>query len=89
MTNNEKLYFEISQLRQDKIIYAIESAATNLAVLIFIIGLYFFSNYFNLPISVFMFFFFGSIVLALGYTFYMGVSNSKRLQKIKQLEKDL
>lgn len=79
--------FEINQLRQEKIIYAVQSVAIGITALVassligliasfgFIPEIYLF--YLNIAIFVF----------AIGYTFYALIGNSKRLRKIRQLKK--
>lgn len=79
---NEELKFQISQLRLDKIIYAVESVAVN-TVCIFV---YIFSkeNFIG-PLSSLCQNI--AIVLSMGYTLFMGITNFNRLQKINKLEK--
>lgn len=77
------LQFQIDQLRQDKIIYAVESIATSLAgIIIMFVGSLLY------PTAAIFFFSLGSAI-ALGYWIYMGFGNLKRLQKIKELEQNL
>lgn len=86
---NKNLEFQISQLRTDKIIYAVEAMAVSLACLVV-------SSLSSLVASLgfipTIYLFYGNIaifVLSLGYTIYMLVSNRARLKKIKLLEKEL
>lgn len=79
--NKNDLRFEIDQLRKDKIIYAVEATAFNLAMILLIIaGM--FTNYRTIVIVV-------SVTIGVGYTAYMGLGNLKRLITIKKLEKKL
>ena len=82
MDNN--LQFTIDQLRKDKIIYAAEACATNLLMLVV---LYFSSSHFTGDLRTVVDRL--ALIIAASYTVYMGASNFKRLQKIKQLEKEL
>lgn len=83
MNNKEDLKFKIDQLRQDKIIYGVEAVATDLAVML---GIYF-ATYFKSQYTSFLVFL--SILIGVGYTLFMGITNFNRLQKIKELEKKL
>lgn len=83
MDNKEDLKFKIDQLRQDKIVYGVEAVATNLAVML---GIYF-ATYFESQYTSFLVFI--SILIGVGYTLFMGITNFNRLQKIKELEKKL
>ncbi len=75
--------FIIAQLRQDKIIYAVEACATNLAcLLIFIFAGQYLENSQRNIVEI------GAIILGVSYTLFMGVGNFIRLQKIKKLESD-
>lgn len=77
----EDLQFKIEQLRNDKIIYAVEACATNLICLF---GFFFSTQYFIDPIkntvNVFL------LIISVGYTLYMGIGNAYRLKKVKELE---
>lgn len=86
---NKNIEFQVAQLRQDKIIYAVEAMAVSLACLVV-------SSLSSLVASLgfipTVYLFFANIaifVLSLGYTIYMLVSNFKRLKQIKKLEKEL
>lgn len=80
----EEKQFQIDQLRKDKMIYAIEACAINLiSILIFLFA------QLKQPSLTKDFMLFGSILLALGYTSYMGLSNLRRLKLIKKLEQEL
>ena len=81
--DKEDRKFKIDQLRKDKIIYGVESVATNLAVML---GIYF-TTYFKSEYT--SFFVFLSVLIGVGYTLFMGITNFNRLQKIKELEKKL
>lgn len=75
--------FKVDQLRKDKIIYACEACATNLLC---IFGYIFSSQYFISPLkditNVFL------LIVAVGYTLYMGIGNANRLMTIKKIEKE-
>ena len=73
--------FQISQLRQDKIIYALEAVAFNTASILAIIII----MYLRLP-QIYILIVAGYSLL---YTLYMGLTNLDRLKKIKKLEKSL
>jgi len=80
----EDIRFAIDQLRKDKIIYATEAAATVLAC---ILGFSFANTYFADPVKLYL-----SILLllvAVGYSLYMGIGNFFRLKRIQELEKKL
>jgi hypothetical protein len=86
---NKNLEFQISQLRQDKIIYAVEAVAINITCLVV-------SSLFGLVVSLSIvpeaYLFYGNIaifVIGIGYTIYMLLGNLARLKKIKQLESEL
>ncbi len=80
----DDLKFQIDQLRKDKIIYATEATATN--VLCLLIYIFAAENFSGFALTVFTN---GAIVLAVGYSLYMGIGNAKRLLKVKKLEKQL
>jgi len=82
--DKEKLRFTIDQLRKDKIIYAVEACATNLLMLLV---LYFSSSYFRGDLRTVIDRL--ALIIAASYTLYMGIGNAIRLNKIKQLEKEL
>jgi hypothetical protein len=75
----KNIEFQINQLRLDKIIYACEAAAFNLAA---IVGV-------NLVIYLRLarIYVLAIALSALAYTIYMAIGNLKRLSKIRQLEK--
>jgi hypothetical protein len=77
----QNLEFQISQLRQDKIIYAVEACAFNLAAVVAVnlMMLLRLDRIYLIAVALF----------ALGYTIFMALGNLKRLSKIKQLEKKL
>ncbi len=82
--NQDKLKFTIDQLRKDKIIYGVEAvatAATGILVLLFS-NTYFPSGLKNL-VNIIV------LIIGIGYTLYMGIGNFNRLQKIKELERQL
>lgn len=83
MYDKEDLKYKIDQLRQDKIIYGVEAVATNLAVML---GIYF-ATYFKSQYTSFLVLV--SVLIGVGYTVFMGITNFNRLQKIKELEKKL
>lgn len=71
--------FQVSQLRQDKIILAVEAVAVN--TLCFL--LFTFSTYLPVPIWVPI----GIVAFALLFTLFALIGNLFRLKKIKKLEK--
>ena len=75
----KSLEFQISQLRQDKIIYAVEAAAFNLAAIVGV-NLVMFMGLPRLYVLIIA-------LSALAYTLYMGLGNLSRLRKIKEMEK--
>lgn len=76
--------YKAHQLRLDKVIYAGESAAINLAcILVFMLG----DKYFvGASRDLLML---GSVVFGTAYTLFMGVGNGIRLWRINRLEKDI
>lgn len=83
--DTENIKFTIDQLRQDKIIYAVESCAVNLiCILILIISETYLTG---LAIKDIVNFF--AIFIAVSYTIFMGLGNAVRLSKIKKFEKKL
>ena len=78
----EDIKFQISQLRLEKIIYGVEAVAIN-TICIFV---YIFSkdNFIEPALSLCQN---SAIILSIGYTLFMGVTNFNRLHKIKKLEK--
>jgi hypothetical protein len=86
---SKNLEFQISQLRQDKLIYAAEAVAINITCLV-ISSL--FGLVVNLGIIPEMYLFYANIVffvLGIAYTTYVLISNISRLKKIKALESEL
>lgn len=83
--NNEKLLFEIAQLRQDKIIYAIESCAVSLVgiLLVLLLSARFITSF----IATSFVGLYG--IFAFLYLLYMGITNLLRLKKIKKLELEM
>lgn len=79
--HKDDVKFQIDQLRQDKIIYAVEAIALNSAMALLAIGSMF-SPYGPLVV-------YGSVFAGLAYTIYVAASNAKRLQKIRRLESSL
>ena len=80
----KNLQFKIAQLRQDKIIYAVEACALNLVCLL----IFFFSNQYLsglLRTIINML----DLLVAVGYTIFMGIGNTIRFRKILSLEKKL
>jgi len=79
--------FQISQLRQDKIIYAIEAVAVGITALVASSLISLVASFgavreiylFYLNIAIFVF--------AISYTGYALIGNASRLKKIKELEK--
>ncbi len=82
--NREALRFTIAQVRQDKIILAVEALVVN--SICFFCYQFAFQNFAN-PASYFI----GnlSILVALAYTSYVLIGNLFRLKKIKKLERRL
>ncbi|MBI2464811.1 hypothetical protein HYV64_01595 [Candidatus Shapirobacteria bacterium] len=74
----KNIEFQIQSLRQDKIIYAVEAAAFNLAAIV-AVNLMLYLHTIRLYIILTAF-------AALGYTVFMAIGNLQRLRKIKQLE---
>jgi hypothetical protein len=76
--------YKAHQLRLDKVIYACEAAAINLAcILVFILGdRYFVGVSRDLLMLV-------PVVFGVSYTLFMGIGNGIRLWKINRLEKDI
>jgi hypothetical protein len=81
----EDIQFTIDQLRKDKIIYAVEAVAVNTACLLayLVVGFLPFPKGMHRDIALVI------GVLGLLYTLYMGISNFRRMQRIRNLEKDL
>ena len=82
MKNKEDIKFEIDQLRQDKIIYAVESIACTLALFLFMFCIGSLS-----PIMVGTGIFAVSMVIGFGYWLFTVYGNTKRFMKIRELEK--
>ena len=80
------LEFQISQLRQDKIIYAIESVAINLACIVFSLLSSLVANIVPLPGQLMFFLNIVIFTYGIGYTLYALFGNLNRLKLIKQLE---
>lgn len=84
MSKSDNVEFRIASLRQDKMIYAIESCALNLiCLLIFFFSDRYFSGRFRDTINIL------SLLVAVAYTLFMGVGNTIRYMKILKLEKEL
>lgn len=86
---SKNLEFQISQLRQDKLIYAAEAVAVNITCLVISS---FFGLIVNLNIVAEIYLFYINIAffaLGIAYTAYVLVSNVSRLKKIKKLEQEL
>lgn len=77
----KSIEFQIQSLRQDKIIYAVEAAAFNLAAIV-MVNLLLYIRAVRLYVIV-------TALLAIGYTIFMAIGNLQRLRKIKQLEAKL
>lgn len=82
--STEELRFEIDQLRKEKMIYSLESIATTLAALLFLISI---SIYFP-RINVRTYYNLG-FTIALGYWLLTVLINIGKHFKIKKLEKEL
>lgn len=84
MNKPEQLEFKIASLRQDKIIYGVEACAlTVLCLFIFIFSNQYFHGTFRTTITVL------SLIVAVGYTIFMGIGNTLRYMHILKLEKEL
>jgi hypothetical protein len=81
----EDMQFTIDQLRKDKIIYAVEACAVSMACLLGILA----SNFLPLPSGLYENLPIILMGIGIAYTVYMGVSNFRRLQRIRDLEKKL
>ena len=77
----KSLEFQIQSLRQDKIIYAVEAAAFNLAAIVAVNTL--------LYLRAMRLYIIIIAVSALCFTVFMAIGNLQRLRKIKQLEAKL
>lgn len=86
---SQNLEFQISQLRQDKIIYAIESVAINLACVVFSLLTSMVANIVPLPGQLMFFLNIAIFTYGIGYTLYALFGNLSRLKQIKQLEAKL
>ena len=86
---SKNLEFQIAQLRQDKIIYAVDAVAINITCLV-VSSL--FGLVVNLGIIKEMILFYTNIavfVFGVGFTIYALVGNLMRVKKIKALEAEL
>ncbi len=83
MKNKEDLRFEIDQLRKDKMVYALDSIATSLAMF-FLITFLSLISYKNAQIVVLV-----GVILAVGFFIFVAIGNIIRFTKIKKLEKAL
>lgn len=77
----KSIEFQIQSLRQDKIIYAVEAAAFNLAAIVAVNTL--------LYLRAMRLYIIVVAVAALCFTVFMAIGNLQRLRKIKQLEAKL
>lgn len=82
MSKVDNTEFKLSQLRMDKIIYAVEACTV---VLLSIFGYLFSNQYFSGTIQHLVNFVL--IFLAVAYTIFMGIGNFVRLREVKKLEK--
>lgn len=79
--------FEIAQLRQDKIIYAVESVAIGITALVASSLISLIASFGAVP-EIYLFYINIAIfVYAIGYSLFALVGNQKRFKKIKELEK--
>lgn len=81
----EDLQFEIQQLRQDKIIYAVESCAVSLVaiLLVLLLGTRYITSFVATSfVGLFA-------IFACTYLIYVGITNFLRLKKIKKMESTL
>jgi len=80
--DTDTIRFTVDQLRQDKIIYAVEAGATSVVCLL---GFFFSNQYFHgtLKDTVNTLL----LVIAGGYTIYMAIGNTYRWLKILRLER--
>jgi hypothetical protein len=84
MKKEEELKFRIGELRKDKMIYALESIATSIALLIFLFGVGVIFPRFN-PILLFVL----VASVTFGYWVFMMIGNLRRFREIRKLEKTL
>jgi hypothetical protein len=77
--NKQDVQFEIDQLRKDKIIYAVESTSATLATMLLLSYKIESSTIYGMV----------AILGALGYWVFTVYGNTRRLIKIKELEKKL
>ncbi len=81
---SEMIKFQIDQLRKERMILAIESVALTFIVeLIYVLG----TVVLDFPYS--PSFTLLALMIPLSYFMYMGISNIKKLIKIRQLEKEI
>lgn len=85
----EEIQFQIDQLRKDKIIYAVESAATTLVGVLTFISLRFLAIQLKLLPKTEILVAWVAYIIPVGFWIYMSISNFQRLKKIKELEKKL
>lgn len=79
--------FQISQLRQDKIIYAVEAIAVGITVLVSSSLISLIANFGIVP-DIYLFYTSIAIfIYSIGFTLYALIGNLIRLKKIKKLEK--
>lgn len=84
MKTSHDIEFRITSLRHDKMIYGIEATALNaVCILIFLFSMQYFRGDLQTVINRL------DLIVAAGYTLYMGYGNTKRVLEIKRLEKQL
>jgi hypothetical protein len=81
--NKDDIRFEIDQLRKDKMIYALESIAVSMAMFLLSSFVSFVFPYLSGFVLI------GAIILAVGYWLFTAIGNTKRLVKIRKLERIL
>ncbi len=80
----ENKKYIISQIRQDKIIYAVEATATNaICLFAFMFSNQYLTGLLKDTVNI------GILVIAVAYTLYMGVGNFYRHKRVKKLESEM
>ena len=86
---NKNPEFQIAQLRQDKIVYAVEAAAINITCLTVASLISLIANIGYVPGQYLFYLNIAVFVYGVGYTVFALVGNMKRLKQIKALEAKL
>ncbi|AKM79563.1 MAG: hypothetical protein UX85_C0001G0278 [Candidatus Beckwithbacteria bacterium GW2011_GWB1_47_15] len=82
----DEMRWQVSQLKKDKLVYAVESAAVSLVVMVLIFGLGIALPIVGLYAQTVMRLL---LIIAVGYFLYMAAGNTKRCLKIRKLERML